>query len=51
LFDLGAVEEEKVTDDGHWLLRVDLSQQDAEQLGRLPGAEGALVRDSILGNL
>lgn len=49
LFDLGAVEEEQVTDDGQWLLHIDLSRQDAEQLGRLPGAEGLLVRDSILG--
>jgi len=48
LFDLGAVEEEKVTENGHWLLHVDLSQQDAEQLGRMPGAEGSLVRESIL---
>jgi len=49
LFDLGAVEEEKATDDGQWLLHVELSQQDAERLGRLPGAEGVLVRDLILG--
>ena len=49
LFDLGAVEEEKVADDGQWLLHINLSQQDAERLGRMPGAEGLLVRDSILG--
>ena len=48
LFDLGAVMEEKISADGHWLLRVELSQKDAEQLGRLPGAEGLLVRQSIL---
>ena len=48
LFDLGAVEEENVTDDGQWLIRIDLSQQDAEMLGRMPGAEGSLVRESIL---
>jgi GTP-binding protein HflX len=48
LFDLGAVAEEKITEDGQWLLHVDLSQQDAEQLGRMPGAEGTLVRESIL---
>jgi hypothetical protein len=48
LFDLGAVEEEKVSEKGQWLLHIDLSQQDAEQLGRLPGAEGMLVRDMIL---
>ena len=48
LFDLGAVEEEKSTDDGQWLLHINLSRQDAEHLGRLPGAEGLLVRESIL---
>ena len=48
LFDLGAVEEEKVTDEGQWLLHINLSQQDAERLGRLPGADGMLVRDNIL---
>ena len=51
LFDLGAVEEEKVTDDGQWLLHVDISHQDAEHLGRMPGAEGQLVRESILTEL
>jgi len=30
------------------MLYVILSQQDAEQLGRLPGADGLLVRDTIL---
>ena len=49
LFDLGAVEEEKVTSEGQWLVHINLSQQDAEHLGRLPGAEGKLVRESILG--
>ncbi len=48
LFDLGAVEEEKVSANGQWLLHIDLSQQDAKQLGRMPGAEGVLVRESIL---
>ena len=51
LFDLGAVEEEKISDEGFWLLHVDLSHQDAEQLGRMPGAEGLLVRESILTKL
>jgi len=51
LFDLGAVEEEKVTEDGQWLLHIDLSHQDAEHLGRMPGAEGLLVRESILTKL
>jgi len=48
LFDLGAVEEEKVGDDGQWLLHINLSQQDAERLGRMPGDEGLLVRNNIL---
>lgn len=48
LFELGAVEEETSNDEGQWLLHVNLSQQDAEQLGRMPGAEGLLVRETIL---
>jgi GTP-binding protein HflX len=48
LFDLGAVAEEKITEDGQWLVHVDVSQQDAERLGRMPGADGTLVRESIL---
>ena len=48
LFDLGAVDEEKIADDGHWILHINLSQQDAERLGRLPGEEGLLVRNNIL---
>ncbi len=48
LFDLGAVSEEKIAEDGKWLLKVELSRQDAEQLGRLPGSEGVLVRESLL---
>jgi GTP-binding protein HflX len=49
LFDLGAVEQEKVSETGQWQLHIILSQQDAEKLGRLPGADGLLVRDAILG--
>jgi len=48
LFDLGAVAEEKISENGQWLIHVDLSQKDAEQLGRMPGADGLLVRESIL---
>ena len=48
LFDIGAVEEEKIADDGHWLIHINLSQEDAERLGRMPGEEGLLVRRSIL---
>lgn len=48
LFDLGAVEEEEMTDEGQWLLHINLSQQDAERLGRQPGADGMFVRDNIL---
>jgi len=48
LFNLGAVSEEKVSDDGQWLIHLNLSQRDAEKLGRLPGVEGLLVRESLL---
>ena len=47
LFDLGAVEEEKVTDEGQWLIHINLSEQDAEHLGRMPGDEGILMRETI----
>ena len=49
LYDLGAVEEEKISENGQWLLHINLSLADARQLGRMPGAEGQLVRNSILG--
>ena len=49
LYDLGAVEEEKISEKGQWLLHINLSHEDARQLGRMPGVEGQLVRNSILG--
>jgi len=49
-FDLGAVSEEKIAADGRWLLKIEISRQDAEQLGRLPGSAGSLVRESLLGS-
>ena len=48
LFDLGAVAEEKISAEGQWLMRIELSQSDADQLSRIPGAEGALMRETIL---
>ena len=51
LYDLGAVEEEKISENGQWLLHINLSLEDARQLGRMPGAEGQLVRNSILGHV
>lgn len=51
LFDLGAVKEEKINADGQWLMHIDLSHQDAKLLSRMPGAEGLLVRDSLLAPL
>jgi GTP-binding protein HflX len=50
LYDLGAIEEEKISETGQWQLHINLSQQDAEHLGRLPGEDGLLVRDNILGS-
>ncbi len=48
LFELGAVSEEKIADNGSWILRVDLPLETAEQLARLPGREGLVARQQLL---
>jgi len=48
LFELGAVSEEVVTDEGHWNLRVDLSQKAAERLARQGGHGAQAVREQLL---
>ncbi len=48
LFELGAVSEEVVTDDGRWNLRVDLSQKAAERLARQGGPGARAVREQLL---
>jgi GTP-binding protein HflX len=48
LFELGAVDEERVTDAGGWRLHVDLAREAAERLGRQPGATGRVAREQLL---
>ncbi|MEJ8567633.1 ribosome rescue GTPase HflX [Elongatibacter sediminis] len=48
LFDLGAVHEERIADDGSWRLRVDVPLDVARRLARRPGAEGRVIRRQLL---
>jgi len=48
LFELGAVSEERITDQGAWLLHVDLPLETAQRLARLPGNRGAAIGQHLL---
>jgi GTP-binding protein HflX len=48
LFELGAVSEERITDQGAWLLHVDLPLETAQRLARLPGNRGAAIEQQLL---
>ena len=48
LFELGVVSEERITENGSWLLHVDVPRETAERLARLPGNEGAVARRQLL---
>lgn len=48
LFELGAVSEERIADDGAWSLHVTLPVAQAERLARRGGHEGRVVRDRLL---
>ena len=48
LFELGAVSEEKIADNGSWIMRVDMPLETAERLARLPGDEGQVARQQLL---
>jgi GTP-binding protein HflX len=48
LFDLGAVSEERIADDGSWLLHVDLPLETARRLARMPGNGGAAIQQQLL---
>jgi GTP-binding protein HflX len=47
LFDLGAVSEERIADDGGWRLHVDIPLDVAERLARRPGREGFAIRELL----
>jgi len=48
LFELGVVSEERIAENGSWMLHVDLPLETAERLARLPGSEGRVVRRQLL---
>ena len=48
LFELGVVSEERITENGSWMLHVDVPKETAERLARLPGNEGLIAREQIL---
>ncbi len=48
LFELGVVSEERIAENGSWMLHVDVPRETAERLARLPGPEGAVARDKLL---
>jgi hypothetical protein len=48
LFELGVVSEERIAENGQWMLHVDVPRETAERLARLPGKEGAIVREQLL---
>ncbi|MDH4002886.1 MAG: GTPase HflX, partial [Xanthomonadales bacterium] len=49
LFELGVVSEERIAENGSWMLHVDIPKETAERLARLPAPEGAVVRKQLLG--
>jgi GTP-binding protein HflX len=49
LFELGVVSEERIAENGSWMLHVDIPKETAERLARLPAPEGAVVRQQLLG--
>jgi GTP-binding protein HflX len=48
LFELGVVSEERITQNGDWMLHLDVPRETAERLGRLHGEPGELIRRQLL---
>ena len=48
LFELGVVSEERIAENGSWMLHVDVPKETAERLARLPGKEGTVARQQLL---
>jgi GTP-binding protein HflX len=48
LFELGVVSEERITENGSWMLHVDVPRETAERLARLPGAAGKVAAVQLL---
>jgi GTP-binding protein HflX len=51
LFELGVVSEEQITENGSWMMHVDVPRDTAERLARLPGVEGRVAREQLLRGL
>ena len=48
LFELGVVSEERIAEDGSWMLHVDVPLDTAKRLSRLPGSAGNAIRSQLL---
>jgi GTP-binding protein HflX len=48
LFELGVVSEERIAENGAWIIHVDVPRETAERLARLPGEEGRVARKQLL---
>jgi hypothetical protein len=48
LFELGVVSEERIAEDGSWMLHVDIPKETAERLARQPGQEGKVAKVQLL---
>ncbi|MBT8047312.1 MAG: GTPase HflX [Xanthomonadales bacterium] len=48
LFQLGVVSEERIAENGSWILHVDVPLETAERLARLPGSEGEVAKAQLL---
>ena len=44
LFELGVVSEERIAENGSWILHVDVPRETAERLARIPGPEGDVAK-------
>jgi GTP-binding protein HflX len=48
LFELGVVSEERIAENGAWVLHVDIPGETAERLARMPGREGRIAKQQLL---
>ena len=48
LFELGVVSEERIAENGSWVMHVDVPRETAERLARMPGDEGRVAREQLL---
>jgi len=48
LFELGVVSEERLAENGSWMLHVDVPLTTAQRLARLPGSEGVTMKQQLL---